>query len=131
MAFVCVLPTRKNTSASGALQAVQYGGTALGVAVGLTAGKLIGVFGSAYLVIRLGFADMPAAAGRLQLLGVSLLCGIGFTMSLFIGMLAFASDPLLQAEVKIGILGGSVLAGLAGWLVLRFAPREIPAPPPR
>jgi NhaA family Na+:H+ antiporter len=100
----------------------------LGVALGLLVGKLVGVFGSAYLVIRLGFADMPIAAGRLQLLGVSLLCGIGFTMSLFIGMLAFASDPTLQAEVKIGILGGSVLAGLAGWIVLRFAPRQIPAP---
>jgi NhaA family Na+:H+ antiporter len=99
----------------------------LGVALGLILGKLIGVFGSAWLVIRLGLADMPIAAGRMQLLGVSLLCGIGFTMSLFIGLLAFANDPVLQAEVKIGILVGSVLAGLAGWVVLRFAPREIPA----
>jgi NhaA family Na+:H+ antiporter len=103
----------------------------LGVALGLLAGKLVGVFGSAYLTIRLGFADMPMGAGRLQLLGVSLLCGIGFTMSLFIGLLAFANDPVLQDEVKIGILGGSLLAGLLGWAVLRVAPREIPAPPPR
>jgi NhaA family Na+:H+ antiporter len=49
-------------------------------------------------------------------------------MSLFIGLLAFANDPALQAEVKIGILAGSLLAGLAGWIVLRFARREIPAP---
>jgi NhaA family Na+:H+ antiporter len=70
-------------------------------------------------------------AGKLQMLGVSLLCGIGFTMSLFIGMLAFADDPQLQAEVKIGILGGSLLAGILGWAVLRVAPREIPAPPAR
>jgi NhaA family Na+:H+ antiporter len=103
----------------------------LGVALGLLVGKLVGVFGSAFLTIRLGFADVPMGAGKLQLLGVSLLCGIGFTMSLFIGMLAFANDPVLQDEVKIGILGGSLLAGLLGWAVLRVAPREIPAPSPR
>ncbi|OYX04288.1 MAG: Na+/H+ antiporter NhaA [Rhizobiales bacterium 32-66-8] len=101
----------------------------LGVAVGLLGGKLVGVFGSAALAIRLGFADVPMGAGKLQLLGVSLLCGIGFTMSLFIGMLAFDNDPLLQQEVKIGILVGSLLAGLSGWLILRFAPRQIPPPP--
>ncbi|WP_043829033.1 Na+/H+ antiporter NhaA [Muricoccus aerilatus] len=100
----------------------------LGVALGLLVGKLVGVFGSAALTIRLGLADVPMGATMTQLLGVSLLCGIGFTMSLFIGMLAFANDPLLQEEVKIGILGGSVLAGLAGWALLRVAPREIPAP---
>ena len=97
----------------------------LGVALGLLLGKLVGVFGSAALVIRLGLADVPMGATRTQLLGVSLLCGIGFTMSLFIGMLAFADDPALQDEVKIGILGGSVMAGLAGWAVLRVAPREM------
>ena len=103
----------------------------LGVALGLLVGKLVGVFGSAWLTIRLGFADLPMGATTAQLLGVSLLCGIGFTMSLFIGMLAFATDPLLQDEVKIGILCGSILAGLLGWAVLRIAPREIPAPEPR
>jgi Na+:H+ antiporter, NhaA family len=98
------------------------------VALGLLVGKLVGVFGSAFLTIRLGFADVPMGAGKLQLLGVSLLCGIGFTMSLFIGMLAFANDTVQQEEVKIGILGGSLLAGLLGWAILRVAPREIPAP---
>ncbi|MBP1807644.1 Na+/H+ antiporter NhaA [Rubellimicrobium aerolatum] len=100
----------------------------LGVALGLLLGKLVGVFGSAWIVIRLGLADMPMGAGRLQLLGVALLCGIGFTMSLFIGLLAFASDPLLQEEVKVGILGGSLVAGLLGWAVLRVAPRDAPGP---
>lgn len=96
----------------------------LGVALGLIVGKLIGVFGSAWAVTRIGWADMPAGASTSQLFGVSLLCGIGFTMSLFIGMLAFASDPVLQEEVKIGILVGSCLAGIAGWSILRVAPRE-------
>jgi Na+:H+ antiporter, NhaA family len=100
----------------------------LGVALGLLLGKLVGVFGSAWLVIRLGWADVPMGAGRLQLFGVALLCGIGFTMSLFIGLLAFADDPLLQEEVKVGILGGSLIAGLLGWSVLRVAPRDVPAP---
>jgi NhaA family Na+:H+ antiporter len=96
----------------------------LGVALGLLVGKLVGVFGSAWLVIRLDWADMPAGASTLQMLGVSLLCGIGFTMSLFIGLLAYANNPLLQEEVKIGILAGSLLAGLLGWTVLRIARRE-------
>lgn len=103
----------------------------LGVALGLLVGKLIGVFGSAWLVIRLGFADMPMGAGTLQLVGISLLCGIGFTMSLFIGLLAFADNPLLQEEVKVGILTSSLAAGLLGYAILRFAPREIPPPPAR
>jgi NhaA family Na+:H+ antiporter len=103
----------------------------LGVALGLLVGKLVGVFGSAFLTIRLGFADVPMGAGKMQLLGVSLLCGIGFTMSLFIGMLAFGNDAVLQEEVKIGILGGSLLAGLLGWAILMVAPRQIPAPPER
>jgi NhaA family Na+:H+ antiporter len=100
----------------------------LGVALGLLVGKLVGVFGAVALTIRAGLADVPMGAGRLQLVGVSLLCGIGFTMSLFIGLLAFADDPALQDEVKIGILLGSGLAGLLGWAVLRVAPRDVPAP---
>ena len=99
----------------------------VGVALGLLLGKLVGVFGCAALAIRLGLADLPMGASRQQLLGVSLLCGIGFTMSLFIGMLAFPDDPAVQERVKFGILGGSVLAGLAGWAVLRAASRNAPA----
>ncbi len=60
-----------------------------------------------------------------------MICGIGFTMSLFIGLLAFANDRQLQEEVKVGILLGSLLAGLLGWGILRVAPRQIPAPPVR
>jgi len=100
----------------------------LGVALGLCLGKLIGVFGAAALAIRLDWADLPMGASRPQLLGVSLLCGIGFTMSLFIGLLAFPGSEALQDQAKIGILAGSLVAGLAGFAVLRVAAREIPAP---
>jgi NhaA family Na+:H+ antiporter len=96
----------------------------LGVALGLLVGKVVGVFGLSALMIRLKLADLPAGASWAQLLGVAILCGIGFTMSLFIGLLAFADQPLLQAEVKFGILGGSIMAGLLGYLLLSVAKRE-------
>ena len=99
----------------------------LGVAGGLLFGKLIGVFGAAYATIKLGLADMPAHANRIQLLGVSLLCGVGFTMSLFISLLAFAGDAFLQNEAKLGILTGSMLAGLIGFLILRTQPARADA----
>jgi len=103
----------------------------LGVAIGLVAGKLIGVFGSATIVIRLGFTDLPAGASWIQLFGTALLCGIGFTMSLFIGLLAFAGDPGLQEEVKLGILCGSGVAAILGTLVLLAASRPQTPPGPR
>lgn len=101
--------------------------TTLGVGLGLLLGKLVGVFGAAWLAIRLGWARMPRGASRVQLFGTALLCGIGFTMSLFIGMLAFPGQPAYQDEVKLGILAGSILAGLAGWIVLRAASASAPA----
>ncbi|KUM23450.1 sodium:proton antiporter [Mesorhizobium loti] len=94
----------------------------LGVAAGLVLGKLVGVFGSSAIAIRLGLADLPVNAGWLHMLGISLLCGIGFTMSLFIGLLAFASDAALQDAVKVGILAGSLIAALLGAAVLLTAP---------
>jgi NhaA family Na+:H+ antiporter len=94
----------------------------LGIALGLFVGKQVGVFGFSALAIRLGLVDLPAHATWLHLYGVSLLCGIGFTMSLFIGLLAFPTDPALQDAVKIGVLMGSVASALVGALVLRFAP---------
>ena len=91
----------------------------LGVALGLLIGKITGVFGFSMLAVRLGLADMPAHAGKRQLLGVALLCGIGFTMSIFITLLAFPGSQLLQAEAKLGVLAGSFLSGLLGYLLLR------------
>jgi NhaA family Na+:H+ antiporter len=97
-----------------------------GVAEGLLIGKVIGVFGFATLAIQLGLADMPANGGRMQLLGVALPCGIGFTMSIFITLLAFPDSSLLQVEAKIAVLAGSLVAGSLGFVILRMAKPECP-----
>jgi len=94
----------------------------LGIAAGLFLGKQAGIFGSVWLSVKLGIAGKLRGATWLQVYGVAMLCGIGFTMSLFIGGLAFPGDPLLVEEAKIGILMGSLVAALVGYAVLRFAP---------
>jgi NhaA family Na+:H+ antiporter len=94
----------------------------LGIALGLFVGKQAGVFGAIWLAVRLGLARQPRGATWLQVYGLALLCGIGFTMSLFIGGLAFARSPALVEEAKAGILMGSLLSAVAGYLVLRLAP---------
>ena len=93
----------------------------LGIAAGLFLGKQMGIFCSIRGAVALGLAERPAGASWLQIYGLALFCGIGFTMSLFIGGLAFA-DPHHADAVKIGVLGGSLLSALAGYGVLRFAP---------
>ena len=97
----------------------------LGIALGLFAGKQIGVFGVAWLLIKLRLAERPEGATLLQLFGVALICGIGFTMSLFIGLLAFPDAPVMQDAVKIGVLGGSLISALAGVAVLLIAAKSI------
>jgi NhaA family Na+:H+ antiporter len=92
----------------------------LGVMLGLFLGKQIGVFGFGWAAIRAGLADLPAGASWPQFYGIALLCGIGFTMSLFIGLLAFPASPALQDQTKIGVLAGSLIAGVAGWALLRI-----------
>ena len=94
----------------------------LGIAIGLFLGKQIGIFGSVWLAVKCGIAGRLRGATWLQVYGVAILCGIGFTMSLFIGGLAFPGAPLLVEEAKIGILMGSLVAALAGLAVLRLAP---------
>jgi NhaA family Na+:H+ antiporter len=91
----------------------------LGIALGLFFGKQLGVYTFAWAVVRLRWADLPAQATWAQLYGVALLCGIGFTMSLFIGLLAFPASEALQDQVKIGVLAGSLASALAGALLLR------------
>ena len=101
------------------------GNVPLGIALGLLLGKQIGVFVFSWLTIRLGFARLPAQSSWLQLYGVAALCGIGFTMSLFIGSLAFAEGGAGYARAdRAAIVAGSLLAGILGYLVLRFGERQ-------
>jgi NhaA family Na+:H+ antiporter len=91
----------------------------LGIAAGLLLGKQLGVFGAAWLLVRAGWAKLPDEVSWASLYGVALLCGIGFTMSLFIGSLAFGPEQIeLQASHRIGILGGSFISAIAGLLLL-------------
>jgi NhaA family Na+:H+ antiporter len=99
-----------------------FGPIALGITAGLFVGKQLGVFFAGLLVIGLKFARRPTGATWVELYGLSLLCGIGFTMSLFIGQLAFPlSDASAQAQVRIGVVGGSLLSVVAGMSLLAWA----------
>ena len=100
----------------------------LGVAAGLFVGKQLGVFGFAFGVIRLGFAPLPNGATMRQLYGVALLCGIGFTVSLFIGLLAFPDSAVRQNAVKLGVIAGSAISAVVGALLL--AVKELGRPRP-
>jgi Na+:H+ antiporter, NhaA family len=92
----------------------------IGIALGLFIGKPVGIFGISWLAIKSGFAAKPEGASWAQLLGVGLLGGIGFTMSLFIGTLAF--DEVDKAtQLRLGVLAGSLLSATAGYLVLRLS----------
>ncbi|MCW5714180.1 MAG: Na+/H+ antiporter NhaA [Bauldia sp.] len=96
----------------------------LGVALGLFVGKQVGVFGAAFLFIRLKLAPMPTGANMMQVYGVAVLCGIGFTMSLFIGLLAYSTSPLLIDETKIGVLLGSGFSAVVGAAIIILAGRR-------
>ena len=97
----------------------------IGVALGLFVGKQVGILGAIMLADRTGLAQQPEGASWQQLWGMALLCGIGFTMSLFIGQLAFPASPLLVEEAKLGVLAGSLLSALLGYVVLRTAPQPV------
>jgi NhaA family Na+:H+ antiporter len=107
----------------GAGTAELVGRVALGAGVGLFLGKMVGVFCFTWLAVRLGWAPMPAGASAAKLLGVSIVAGIGFTVALFIAALAYADRPELLAQAKVGILAGSLLAGVVGTGVLLLTPR--------
>jgi NhaA family Na+:H+ antiporter len=95
----------------------------LGIALGLLLGKQIGVMGTTWAAVRLGIGIRPKGATWFQIYGMALLTGIGFTMSLFIGTLAFP-DPEYNVAVRIGVLGGSLACGIAGYLVLYAAGKK-------
>jgi NhaA family Na+:H+ antiporter len=100
-------------------------GTALGspvahgIVIGLLVGKQAGILASAWLVVRMGWADLPHGVTWRHIWGAGAVAGIGFTMSLFIGELAFANDPALLDVAKVAILAASVLAASTGWSILR------------
>jgi Na+:H+ antiporter, NhaA family len=96
----------------------------LGIALGLVVGKAAGVFGTSWLLVRFGVAQRPEGASWRQLFGACVLCGIGFTMSLFIGALAFEDlEASYAIQVKLGVLCGSLIAAIAGALILVRASR--------
>ena len=99
----------------------------LGIALGLLAGKLVGVFAFSWLAVKLGFGKLPEQVTWRHLFGVALLTGIGFTMSLFLGALAF-TDEGLHGEIRLGVLVGSTCAAIAGVWWLRMGPRSHSAP---
>lgn len=94
----------------------------LGIILGLFVGKQVGIFATLWLVIKMGWARMPDGVNWAQLYALAVLCGIGFTMSLFIGGLAYAG-PEMQVAVRVGVLAGSVLSGVAGFVILKRAVR--------
>ncbi|RVQ66492.1 Na+/H+ antiporter NhaA [Croceicoccus ponticola] len=93
----------------------------LGIAAGLVIGKQVGIMAAIFAAEKLKLAPKPDDATWAQIWGTAVLCGIGFTMSLFIGALAFPGYPHLIEEAKLGVLGGSLISALLGYAILRFA----------
>lgn len=99
----------------------------LGIAAGLFFGKQIGIMGFTFIGKMTGLCVLPKGVNWLQYYGMALVCGVGFTMSLFIGTLAF-KDPELQTAVRLGVLSGSLISGIAGYLVLQYSGRNLVSP---
>ena len=96
----------------------------IGVITGLMLGKVVGIFGISYLAVKLGIAKLPQNTTMIQILGVSFLGGIGFTMSIFVADLAFIGDPELIFEAKVGVLLASMLSGFLGYFILRTVAKD-------
>ena len=114
-------------SLAGVSAGTLLGTVPIGIALGLIVGKTAGIFGATWAAVRWGLAAKPAGVSWEQMLGVSMLGGIGFTMSLFIGMLAFP-DPAYATQLRVGVLTGSLISAVGGYLVLRYASAEAMAP---
>ncbi|MBF8273969.1 MAG: nhaA, partial [Magnetococcales bacterium] len=123
-----ILPVFAFTNAGVSLEGLKpadlMGSVPLGIALGLFLGKPIGIFGSVWLAVKMGMARLPEGMTWGRLHGVSLLCGVGFTMSLFIGSLAFehagGSDSAAFVTYRLGILSGSLCSALAGYFMLAY-----------
>ena len=129
VAFV-ILPLFALANAGVSLAGIQasdvLGPVPLGIALGLLIGKQIGVLGASWIAIKSGLAPMPSHASWRHLHAVAVLCGIGFTMSLFIGDLAFRGvegGDAYETRMKVGVLTGSILSAALGALVIRFTPK--------
>jgi NhaA family Na+:H+ antiporter len=122
----CIVPLFALSNAGVALgtgvTAALGSSVAYGIVVGLLIGKQAGILAAAWLVVRVGWADLPAGVTWRHIWGAGCVAGIGFTMSLFIGELAFAGSPQLLEVAKVAILAASVVAALFGWVILRRAP---------
>lgn len=122
-----ILPIFALANAGVALSGLQWSALltplTLGLAVGLVVGKQVGVFGAIWLAVKTGLARKPEAVSWGQLYGLACLTGVGFTMSLFIGGLAFA-DPALMTDVRIGVLTGSLISALSGIAALVLAAKK-------
>ena len=92
----------------------------LGIIAGLILGKVLGIFGVAWLAIKLGIAELPEGSKMNQIFGVAFLGGIGFTMSIFVADLAFIGNDAFIFQAKVGILAASLFAGLFGYIWLRI-----------
>ncbi len=104
----------------------------IAIAAGLVFGKQLGIFGIIFAAVKLGIAKAPENANWVEIWGITILCGIGFTMSLFISGLAFDGNRTFVDEAKIGILGGSLVSAILGYTVLRLTtkhPEERPVEP--
>lgn len=99
----------------------------MGIAAGLLAGKIVGIVGFTWLALRMRLAILPRTVNWAHILGVAALCGMGFTVSLFVSAIAF-NDADLVDQAKIGVFGASLIAGAAGYLTLRLASRPPPLP---
>ena len=107
---------------SDALDGLTTDKVVLGVAIGLLVGKTIGVFSFTWLADRLGIGSLPRGVSYRHIFGLAITAGVGFTVALFVAGLAFHGEVDLTDSAKIGILGGSLISGIIGYLVLRSSP---------
>lgn len=105
-------------------QGMSFSTLSTAIVVGLVVGKFIGILLFTLLAVRLKWSDMPEGMNIPNLCGIAMLGGIGFTVSLFIANLSFENSPLLLAEAKLGVVSGTLLAGIAGAIILHFALRR-------